>query len=125
MGPAWGCAHGILVSGPTFSAEKIEYESDTQFHQEMIMNSLNSNGRSSESQASEVGGGTPETPSPGHQRLSRVIRQCVGWSPALQAGLASLDDGTASKLANMIAMLQAEALSSASRGFIRGFVSGQ
>ena len=89
------------------------------------MNSLQSNEMSSVGKASELRTGTPDTPSPGRERLNHVIRHCMGWSPDLQAGLAILDDGTASELAHMIAMLRAEAVSSASRGFIRGFVSGQ
>jgi len=125
MGPARSRAHGILVSGHTFSAAKIGYESDTTFHPEMIMKSLHSDEMSSAGKAGELRTGTPDTPSPGRERLNHVIRHCMGWSPDLQAGLASLDEGTASKLAHMIAMLRAEAVSSTSRGFIRGFISGQ
>lgn len=63
--------------------------------------------------------------SPAHERLIRVVRQCMGWSPALQSGLGVLDDATATGLAAMLEQLRAEAERSRRGGWVRGFSSGQ
>ena len=60
-----------------------------------------------------------------HARLTRVVRQCMGWSPSLQSGLSVLDDATAKALALMLERLRAEAESSRRGGWVRGFTAGQ
>ncbi len=65
------------------------------------------------------------SPSPGHMRLERILRWCMGWSPELQLGLGALDDDTAVALACMIELLQAEASRSAGGRWVRGFAAGQ
>lgn len=49
-----------------------------------------------------------------HARLDWVLRQCMDWSPTLQAGLAVLDDAAASALAETLERLRAEARAIAS-----------
>ena len=63
--------------------------------------------------------------SPAHARLSRVVRQCMGWSPKLQSGLGVLDDATATAFTSMLEQLRAQTEQSRRRGWVRGFTAGQ
>jgi len=67
----------------------------------------------------------PASDSPAHARLNRAVRQCRGWSPALQSGLGVLDAATATALASMLEQLRAEAVGSGRGGWVRGFSAGQ